>query len=278
MKNFKLSMLVMLSAIAMTFTSCLGDGDNTQYVMGTGTVSSSSAVILDNGLTLKSSVWGNTAVDDRIYVYASVPGDEYETAIDNLQAGKSASVNLENIYQAGVCIEGDLEEPADFDQTLASETVSEMESLSWLSYGSFGNGYMNFSIKANWYTKTANNTTTNVMPYITLMVKDFDATAKKLELVVVYDNRKAECVDAEGKADETKGYKLVSGGELPVSVDVTDLYYEMKSVNLTDEDKIDLSIKYVENEARDISTDELTGTLGTSTNYCTVGMFKRTVY
>lgn len=277
MKNFKLSMLVMLSAIAMTFTSCLGDGDNTQYVMGTGTVSSS-AVILDNGLTLKSSVWGNTAVDDRIYVYASVPGDEYETAIDNLQAGKSASVNLENIYQAGVCIEGDLEEPADFDQTLVSETVSEMESLSWLSYGSFGNGYMNFSIKANWYTKTANNTTTNVMPYITLMVKDFDATAKKLELVVVYDNRKAECVDAEGKADETKGYKLVSGGELPVSVDVTDLYYKMKSANLTDEDKIDLSIKYVENEARDISTDELTGTLGTSTNYCTVGMFKRTVY
>ena len=115
-------------------------------------------------------------------------------------------------------------------------------------------------------------------PNITLMVKNFDATAKKLELVVVYDNRKAECVDAEGKVDETKGYKIVSGGELPVSVDVTDLYYEMKSANLADEDKIDLSIKYVENEDRNISVDELTGTLGTGTNYCTVGMFKRTVY
>ena len=102
MKNFKLSMLVMLSAIAMTFTSCLGDGDNTQYVMGTGTVSSSSATLLDNGLTIKSSVWGNAAVGDRIYVYASVPGDEYEAAIANLQAGKSASVNLANLYQAGV--------------------------------------------------------------------------------------------------------------------------------------------------------------------------------
>ena len=55
MKNFKLSMLAMLSVIAMTFTSCLGDGDNTQYVTGTGSVSTSSSIVLDNGLTLKTN-------------------------------------------------------------------------------------------------------------------------------------------------------------------------------------------------------------------------------
>lgn len=276
MKNFKLSMLAMLSVIAMTFTSCLGDGDNTQPVMGTGTVSSSSAILLDNGLTLRTSAL-NLTMGDRVYIYASVPGEEYDAAVANLNEGKSASVNLESIFQAGACIKEECEYPSDFDQALADETTSEVESISWLSFGAFGNGWMNFSIKAAYYTKTTDKTVKSVEPYISLMVKDFDASEKKLELVVIYDNREAECVDSEGKVNEADGYALVSGGELPVSVDITSLYYVMKQAGLTDEDKVDLSVKYVENEDRDISTDELTGKFGTSTNYCTVSMFKRSV-
>lgn len=277
MKNFKLSMLAMLSVIAMTFTSCLGDGDNTQYVTGTGSVSTSSSIVLDNGLTLKTNAL-NLSMGDRVYIYASVPGEEYEAAIAKLQEGKTASVNLENIYQAGACVDGEFDDPDNFDDHLATMTASEIESLSWLSFGSFGNGYMNFSIKGEWYTQTVDKTEKTIEPKISLLQKNFDASAKKLELVLVYNNRKAECVDTEGKLKD--GYKLITGYEIPVSVDVNDLYSEMTyGGNLKDEDKIELSVKYVTGEDRELcgDSDKLTGTFY-GTNYCTVSMFKRYYY
>ena len=273
MKNFKLSMLAMLSVIAMTFTSCLGDGDNTQYVTGTGSVSTSSSIVLDNGLTLKTNAL-NLTMYDRVYIYASVPGDEYEAAIAKLQNNdKTASVNLENIYQAGVCTKGEYEKPDNYADYLAAMTTSEVESLSWLSFGSFGNGYMNFSIKAEWYTKTVDKTESPVTIDVELLQKTFDASAKKLELVLVYNNHKAECVDTEGKLKD--GYKLITGYEIPVSVDVEDIYYEMQGAGLRDEDKIELSVLYVTGEDRELcsDSDKLTGTFY-GTNYCTVSMFK----
>ena len=282
MKNFKFSMLAMLSVIAMTFTSCLGDGDNTQYVMGIGTAGVSSSVQLDNGLTLNSASFKDVASGSRVYVYASVDGEEYETAVNNLNAGKSGTVTLQNLYQGGVCVDCKYDDKTgNFDTELEEAVTSDVESLNWLSFGAFGNGWMNFSVKADRYQKKKEGSSDYdiVDPKMELWLKTFDREAKKVELVFLYDNKESEALKEGSATDLKDGYQKVAGYELPVSADVSALYGEMMSGGLKDEDEIELSVRFVKNKEHELSGegDALNGKLGTSTNYCTVGMFKRRV-
>lgn len=283
MKNFKFSMLAMLSVIAMTFTSCLGDGDNTQYVMGIGTagVSSSSSVQLDNGLTLNSASFKDVASGSRVYVYASVDGEEYETAVNNLNAGKSGTVTLQSLYDGGVCVDCKYDDKSgNFDAELEETVTSDVESFNWCRYGAFGNGWMNFTMKADWYLKKIEGSSDyDMVAEMGLWLKTFDREAKKVELVFLYDNKESEALKEGSATDLKDGYQKIAGYQ-SVSADVSALYGEMINGGLKDEDEIELSVRFVRNKEHELSdeNDALSGKLdSSSTNYCTVGMFKRRV-
>ncbi len=266
MKNFNLSVLSMLSAVAITFTSCLDDdSDNDTYIMGTGTVRNSTSVLLDNGLLLNTSSLSITA-GDRLYIYGSVDYDAYESAVSQLNNGSSyASLSLNNIYVAGTWIIGDLEIYDDF----TSATATEVDDVSWLTYTAFGNGYMQFSVDADWYYYYSSSSSSYVLfnPEITLFVEDFDASDQTLDLVLVYNSRESE----------TDDNYIKSNSEIVVSFDVTDLYDMMTNEGLSDSDEITLTVKYVTDEDYTLctSSQQLTGSFGTSVNYCYVSSFDR---
>jgi len=265
MKNFKLSMLAMLSVIAMTFTSCLGDdGDNTQYVYGTGKALSAQSVLLDNGLTITSGS-GTLELSQRYYIMAQCSQETYESVMAKLNAGERASMNSDYM-QGGKFITGELEDE--------SETSTEVESLSWFNWGAFGNGYVNLTVKADYYTKKAeNNNTPSLFTPEVGATYEYDADANKLTLTVAYNSRKEEATDSDGKLKS--GYSVYSGQELPVSIDVTRLYRVLKDEkpSLKDTDEINLVVKYL--SEGEVQSAELTGKFGTSTNYFNLGMLKR---
>lgn len=265
MKKFKLSVLAMLSVIAMTFTSCLGDdGDNTQYVYGTGKAISSQSVLLDNGLTITSSA--TLELSERYYVMAQCSQEEYESVMAKLNAGERASIKSEYM-EGGKFVIGELEEEPG--------TSTDVDGLSWFNWGAFGNGYVNLNVKADYYgKKEAENATTPSLftPEIGATYA-YEAASNTLTLTISYNSRKEEATESDGKLKN--GYSVYTGQELPFSIDVVELYGELRreSPTLKDTDEINLVVKYLSEGT--VQSDELTGKFGTSTNYFNLGMLKR---
>lgn len=268
--NFRLSVLAMLSAVAVTFTSCLGDDDdNTQYIYGTGTALTATSINLDNGLTITSSGMGITT-GERYYIMAQCTQSEYEAAFDKLQSGGQATL-VSDYVSGGKFIWGELMEEENMTEE-EEPTSTEVTSLNWFSYGSFGNGYMNFTVTGNYFVRTENGTATIMDPECKLLW-NYDASARKLSMTFVYNSRRDECVEEDGTLKD--GYSAYSGQELPVTVNVTDIYYTLTSNGLSESDNVNLSIRYMNNGTVN-SSSELTGSFGTSTNYLTVSAFRTT--
>ncbi len=283
-KNLKLSVLALLAVVAATLTSCLGESESTQYVSGVGTVVSSNTIRLDNGLYLQSDNFTGLSYDDRVYIYGTADGDAYEAAVSKLQAGGQGIVALQQVYSGGVfqTEEGVYTPQGDYESELEDHTSSAISDLDWCSYGSFGNGYLNMTVTCDYYYKSSSTSTTLVPVEFSMIAKTVDAVNKKLELVLVYDNGASQCVDADGKLLD--GYTKVSNGTLPLSFNLTSLYYTLAEAGLSDDDQISLSVAYVTNdsgqgEAKEVCTDgyALTG-LHNGFNYFTLSVLKKIYY
>jgi hypothetical protein len=277
MKNFRKILSAVLACMAVfTMSSCLGDSDSSVYLNGTGTATSTSTIMLDNGLTLKTSVLSLT-YGSRVYIYGAVDEDDYNAAVTNINNGKTASVTLTSVMTAGECVNAYLqnEESDDFEDALADLTCTPISSLAWLSYGAFGNGYLQFTVTADYYLKKGSDSSyTLIEPEFYCLVKTIDKS--NLELVIAADNKKSSCTDADGSL--LSGYTSQSAA-MPISVNVNDLYYTMTGLGLSDTDYINLTVKYVSDANKTINeTSTLSGTLGTSTNYFTVSALKRYYY
>lgn len=273
MKNFRKILSAVLACMAVfTMSSCLGDSDSSVYLNGTGTATSSSTILLDNGLTLKTSSL-TLSFGSRVYIYGAVDEDEYNTAVTNINSGKTGSVTLTSIMTAGECVNADLNADADdFEDALANLTCTPVSGLSWLNYGAFGNGYFQFTVTSEYYLKKGSDSSyTLIDPEFTCLVKTLNKN--ELELIIATNNKSASCTDSDGKV--LSGYESQTAA-MPISVDASDLYYTFRNLGLSDTDNVTLTVKYISDANKAINeTSTLSGTLGTSTNYFTVGALKR---
>ncbi len=277
-KKLKLSVLALFAVLATTLTSCLGDGDNTQYISGVGTVGYSNSIRLDNGLIVQSTDLTSLTLDSRVYIYGTVDGDAYQAAVAKLQAGETATLTLQSLYQGGIFETYDefLAEPDEYEDNLDGCVSSAVSGLSWNGYGSFGNGYLNFNVSGDYYL----NKSKELVPVeFTLLAKTIDTANKKIELVLVYDNGESQCVGTDGKVLD--GYSKVTGGSIPLSCDLSSLYYTFVAAGVADTDEISLSVAYVtkaagSGEAKEVCADgdALNGMYG-GKNYFTLSILKR---
>ena len=225
MRKIKSSVLAMLSAAVLLFSSCLGDSDYTPSYGGLGTPlgDMSSSVMLDDGVTVTLS--GISATElmniDRIFVYGQLASG-YED-IEQVQKGDKIGI----VPQYALVLD-------------------EVEELGGIFNAS--NGYMNFTIVGDCYTKisTSSGSTTETMvsPYYYLHVSRVDTDAKIVDLELGYDNRASECTDTEGKLKD--GYMLRQNTSFPIYFDTTSLYNQLDG--LDDEDTITFNIYKVEKE------------------------------
>ena len=238
---------------------------------------------MDNGLIVKSTNFSDLNYGDRVYLYGTADGDAYQSAVTKLQAGEQAVLTLQSIVTGGTfqTSSGVYNDPEDYETELENHVSSAISDLEWCGYGSFGNGYLNFTVTGDYYVvkKSGSNSTSLVPVDFTFVAKTIDAANKKVELVLVYDNNESQCVDAEGKLKD--GYTKYSNSALPLSYELLDLYYELSSQGVADTDEIELSVYYVTNnsEAGDVkevcsSSEALTG-MYSGKNYFTLASLKK---
>ncbi len=278
-KKLKLSVWVLFAVLATTLTSCLGDSENTQYISGVGTVASSNSIMLDNGLYVQlTDLSSSLTLGDRIYIYGTADGDAYQAAVAKLQAGERATLTLQSLYQGGIfeTCEEFLSNPDNYEDNLDDCLSSAVSGLSWNGYGSFGNGYLNFNVSGDYYLDKSKKL---VPVEFTLLAKTVDPANKKIELVLVYDNAESQCVGTDGKVLD--GYSKVTGNTIPVSCDLSSLYYTLSAAGVADTDEISLSVAYVTKSAESGATkevcadgDALNGMYG-GKNYFTLSILKR---
>lgn len=246
MKKIKSSVFALLSATALLFSSCLGDSNYTPSIGCTGspTFGMGSEVLLDNGVVVSLSGVDPTALMDidRIFVYGQVTGEN--TDLQNIKPGDKVSI----IPQVAVEMEAikKIEE-----EEFADKNLTEVETLNWFTFDyqyNAINGYMNFSITGDCYSKKNSNTEDNksdsytlVEPYYYIAVTRIDAQAKIVDLLFGYDNRKSECAGEDGKPKE--GYAINQNVALPpLYFNTTSLYRELDEAGLSDDDTITFNV------------------------------------
>lgn len=243
MKKIKNSVCALLSATALLFSSCLGDSDYTPTIGCTGTpYGIGSEILLDNGITVSVSNVEPTALmnEDRVFVYGQLAGESAE--LEEIKPGDKITIT-------GSCYPMEEIEPiseaATEEEAFASVKLTEVGSFNWFAMGGsiFNalNGYMNFALYGDCYTKKAGSGSSSsdnytlVTPNYYMYISKVDKEAKIVDLVFGYDNRKDECVDENGKLKD--GYSFNENVLLPfLFFDVRSLYYEFE--DLADEDMI----------------------------------------
>ena len=248
MRKIKSSVLAMLSAAVLLFSSCLGDSDYTPSYGGLGTPlgdMSGSAMLDDGVIDTSSGILDMELMNiDRIFVYGQVTS-EYKD-VEQVQKGDKIAI----VPQYALVL--DEVEELQGENSFENVELSDIDELSWFTVlgGIFNasNGYMNFTIVGDCYTKTSTSsgstTETMVSPYYYLHVSRVDTDAKIVDLELGYDNRASECTDTEGKLKD--GYMLRQNTSFPIYFDTTSLYNQLDG--LDDEDTITFNIYKVEKE------------------------------
>lgn len=265
MKKIKLSVITLLTAMSVSLSSCLGDGDNTYPVYGTGHVggSFSSQVVLDNGVKLNITNVSSTELInyDRVFVAGTIVEEGYKG--EAVSAGQSLSVEAS---QLGSLFESDWKSSED---ELKAEYLSDFSGFGWFPYGGVGNGYMNFELIGTiLYEKKSDNTQSVIEPSTYVYAK-VNTDAKNVEMTIGYDNHWDDYEKTDDSSKLKDGYSYQSGVSFPVTIDMRSIYNQLSSAGLSDDTNI--TFKFIkmynsgdegEKKTEDISLSYTTFQLG----------------
>lgn len=240
MKKIKFSVLTLLSVIALTFSSCLGDSDNTQYYGGIGNVGSlGSQIVLDNGVVLTLSGISSTELMnyDRVYAIGEVVKEEgQDVDIYNLKPGDKVTI----IPMQGTTGLLNVDWKSSEDE-LQGENLGTIDSFGWFMNYTYGNGYMNFLLQADCIYKKGDSSTsaTLVEPDFYMCASRVDASAKIVDLIFGYDNHAKD--DQYTDDTTSSGLKEDYGtttSYFGLTLNMRSLYTQLKNAGLSDDDEV----------------------------------------
>lgn len=255
MKKIKFSVIALLAVISVTLSSCLGDGDSTYPIYGTGHVGGgfASQVVLDNGVKLNVTNVSSTDLInyDRVFIAGTITEEGYKG--DAVSAGQTLTVEAS---QLGSLFESDWMSSED---ALKAEYLSNFSGFNWFPYGGIGNGYMNFELVGTiLYHKGDNNTQTVIEP-TTYVYAKVDTQAKSVELMIGYDNHWDDYAKSDGSSELQDGYSYQSSVSFPVTVSMRSVYNQLVNAGLSDDTNVTFKFVKVYNSGsnNEVKTEEL---------------------
>ena len=246
----------MLSAVTLLFSSCLGDGDTTYPITGVGTITNSfsSEMVMDYGIKVSMVGINTSAIDngDRIFFYGTIVDETYEGQA--LNPGEQITASLIQafpLYDVTVINSSD---------ALGNDVqFTDYDEFDWFDGGGYGNGYMNFQMTMQYIIKEGSGNTANTLmePKTYAIFKNIDTSAKTADIIIAVDNRKSEFLQSDSNSELSDGYNW-SRGNLPVTLNASQLYYDFSNAGLTDEDNITVTFyKQYHDEDGVVQTEEL---------------------
>lgn len=254
MKKIKSSVVAMLSAVTLLFSSCLGDSEYTPTIGCTGVpYGLGASVMLDNGVIANLSGFSSTDLMNvnRVFVYGQLTGESAN--LEQIQAGQEIDLipqvaveldELETITNTGETVEN----------AFADYNLTTINNLGWFTMNNVFNalnGYMNFTLVGDCYSRnnsgsgtSSSNSNTLVTPNYYIYVGRVDAQAKIVDLYIGFDNRESECVEENG--DPKTGYSLNTNISFYLSFDTTSLYSQLDSKGISDDESVTFNIYTVE--------------------------------
>ncbi len=241
MKKIRLSVITLLTVMIVSLSSCLGDGDSTYPVYGTGHMGSLSQVVLDNGVRLNVTNISSSADlsgYDRVYIAGTIVEEGYKG--EAVSPGQSLSVEASQIGQffksEWKSSENDLEE----------EYLSDFDSFKWFTYGGVGNGYMNFELVGTilFYSNDGKSEVIEPTTYVNAQV---NPGGKRVDLTIGFDNRRNDHKKDDNSSELESGYYAQSNTLFPVTIDMQEIYKQLSEAGLSDEDEVTFGFKKMYN-------------------------------